>query len=86
MVDEISQSITSEAVAETDRGVPASPGIRNLVARIENAVGEGFLQPLSATEDKRIEGDDDLTRDLREIEALRDELHGLRHRISNGAP
>ena len=86
LVDEISQSITSEAVAETDRGVPASPGIRNLVARIENAVGESFLQPPSATDDKNIEGDDDLTRDLREIEALRDELHGLRPRISNGAP
>ncbi len=84
-VDEISQSITSEVVAEPDRGASASPGIRNLVARIENAVGEDFLEPPSATDDKIIEGDEDLTRDLREIEALRNELHGLRHRISSGA-
>lgn len=84
-VDEISASIAPEAVVESDKSVPASPGIRNLVARIENAVGEEFLDPPSAADHIMVDDDDDLSRDLREIEALRDELHGLRHRISAGA-
>jgi hypothetical protein len=81
----ITPAITPEVDEEIDRSVPASPGIRNLVARIENAVGEEFFEPPSAADDKQLVDDDDLSRDLREIEALRDELHGLRHRISAGA-
>ena len=70
----------------TDRSKPASAGIRNLVARIEKAVGEDFFEKHPAVEaSSRDDDDDDLSRDLREIEALRDELHGLRHRISAGA-
>jgi cell division septum initiation protein DivIVA len=71
---------------EKDRGKPASPGIRNLVARIEKAVGEDFFENHPAVDaGGKDDDDDDLSRDLREIEALRDELHGLRHRISAGA-
>jgi hypothetical protein len=83
--DEIPQSHSSDIVAETDKSAPASPGIRNLIARIESAVGEEFFEPPAATNDEDVGSDDDLTRDLREIEELRDELHGLRHRISAGA-
>jgi hypothetical protein len=75
----------SDVVSQTDRGETASPGIRNLVARIEKAVGEDFLDPTSPSDDSANESDDDLTRDLQEIEALRDELNGLRHRIAAGA-
>jgi hypothetical protein len=84
-VDDMPPLITSKL----DQSAPASPGIRNLIARIENAVGEDFLETQSAANDKSLdddaEDDEDLTRDLREIEALRDELQGLRHRISAGA-
>jgi hypothetical protein len=65
-------------------GEPASPGIRNLIARIEGAVGADLLEmSLASAEGEDL--DDELTRDLREIEALRGELHGLRERISNGS-
>ena len=84
-MDSNSNPTISDVVAQSERSESASPGIRNLVARIENAVGEDFLEPVTASDDKEKETDDDLTRDLREIEALRDELHGLRHRISAGA-
>jgi len=62
---------------------PASPGIRDLVSRIENAVGPEFLDGFSQSDDDE-PMEDDLSRDLREIEALRGELNGLRERISNG--
>lgn len=78
-------SVEAEVSTETDKNLPASPGIRNLVARIENAVGEEFFEPSSAADDKNEDDEDDLSRDLREIEALRYELNGLRHRISAGA-
>jgi hypothetical protein len=67
----------------------ASPGIRDLVARIETAVGPELIEPLAdrnnngSVEDLYEEGDE-LSRDLQEIEALRGELHGLRQRISSG--
>lgn len=63
---------------------PASPGIRNLIARIEGAVGPNLIE-MSAQSGNDDETDDELTRDLRDIEALRGELHGLRERISSGA-
>ena len=58
---------------------PLSPGIRDLVQRLEG----GTLQSLSpeGTEDESAE-EDDLSRDLREIEVLRGELMGLRERVS----
>jgi hypothetical protein len=62
---------------------PASPGIRDLVARIENAVGPEFLDTSSGADEDEL-AEDDLSRDLREIEALRGELNGLRERISSG--
>ena len=64
-------------------GGPASPGIRDLVARIEGAVGRDVVEISPGPEDD-VDPDDELTRDLREIEALRGELHGLRERISSG--
>lgn len=68
----------------------ASPGIRDLVARIETAVGPEILESQSTGDDDEnddsfYEEDDELSRDLQEIEALRGELHGLRQRISSGA-
>jgi hypothetical protein len=71
--------------SHTDKSEPASPGIRNLISRIESAVGEDFLEPQFVGDSGEPETDDDLTRDLREIETLRHELHGLRHRIAAGA-
>jgi hypothetical protein len=65
-------------------GEPASPGIRDLIARIEGAVGVDLMEKSSSSVDED-EEDDELTRDLREIEALRGELHGLRERISGGS-
>ena len=76
------QSKGPEVLSQTDKSEPASPGIRNLISRIENAVGEDFLEPTLVSHDENVQDDDDLNRDLREIEALRDELHGLRHRIA----
>lgn len=61
---------------------PISPGIRNLVERLE---GVSFAP---STEQDDVQADlseDELSRDLREIEALRGELLGLRQRISGGA-
>ena len=83
--DEFVQPMATEIDAETNRDEPASPGIRDLVARIEGAMGEGFMEIPSTTKDTKIEAEDDLTRDLREIEALRGELHGLRQRILSNA-
>ena len=86
------QEATQSERKQADRGKPASPGIRNLISRIEKAVGEEFLEPSvqrlersSTDEASDTEDEDDLTRDLREIEELRDELHGLRHRIAAGS-
>jgi len=86
-VDELPRPVARAPVARKDGPATASPGIRNLVARIENAVGEDFLDPPFAKKNKEPEAEpeDDLARDLREIEALRNELHGLRNRISAGA-
>ena len=64
-------------------GEPASPGIRDLIARIEGAVGADLMEKSSSSGDE--DEEDELTRDLREIEALRGELHGLRERISGGS-
>lgn len=51
----------------------ASVGIRDLIARIEGSVGN------DADEDA---SDDDLSRELREIENLRNQLSGLHNKIS----
>lgn len=79
--------------AETDRvtnnlsekqSVALSPGIRDLIGRIEEAVGPVSLE---ADEDETIPSAEigGLSKDLQEIEELRSELMGLRGRIaSNG--
>ncbi len=57
-----------------------SPGIRNLIQRVEGSVGDTG-EPSSDPEDD-FDGDDDLARELKEIELLRSELSGLRDRIT----
>lgn len=60
----------------------SSEGIRDLVSRIENAVSTPVEKSVSqAAAD---EEDDDLARELQDIEALRNELNGLRNKISAG--
>lgn len=65
----------------------ASEGIRNLISRIENAVasptGATELNGAPGSEDTEDE-DEDLARELQEIESLRTELNGLRNKISAG--
>jgi hypothetical protein len=83
--DEISIP-SSEPVHEDS----ASEGIRNLITRIEDAVAS----PAGATELNGAapagdavsadEEDEDLARELQEIESLRNELNGLRNKISAG--
>jgi hypothetical protein len=60
-----------------------SPGIRSLIQRVESSVGETGGVSSEAGDDGEAE-DDDLARELREIEMLRTELSGLRDRISAG--
>lgn len=84
-LDHRSTQIPSDFIKEA-----ASPGIRDLVARIETAVGPEILETQTSRADDEdlgplYEEDDELSRDLQEIEALRGELHGLRQRISSGA-
>lgn len=66
----------------------ASEGIRDLISRIETAVAtpddrapEAGAAETGSSEDDE---DEDLTRELQEIEALRSELNGLRNKISAG--
>lgn len=60
-----------------------SPGIRSLIQRVESSVGETGGVSSETGDDGEAE-DDDLARELREIEMLRTELSGLRDRISAG--
>lgn len=68
-----------------------SEGIRDLISRIENAVPTSEDAAADAAHDdgemgdENDEEDEDLTRELREIEALRNELNGLRNKISAGS-
>lgn len=60
----------------------ASEGIRDLITRIEGSVsgtaGKAEMTPVADGEDE------DLARELGEIEALRNELNGLRNKITAG--
>ena len=56
-----------------------SPGIRSLIQRVEGAVGDPDGISDEAGDDDE---DDDLARELKEIEMLRNELSGLRDRIA----
>ncbi|MPY69199.1 MAG: hypothetical protein GEU92_03830 [Alphaproteobacteria bacterium] len=59
-------------------GESTSPGILNLISRIQ----DGFpATPAPHSQDE--EGEDELARDLREIEVLRSELDGLRARMAS---
>lgn len=81
--DEISIP-SSEPVTEDS----ASEGIRNLISRIEDSVASPSastaLNGTDAADDDR-EEDEQLTRELEEIESLRNELNGLRNKISAGS-
>lgn len=57
-----------------------SPGIRNLIQRVEGSVGDAG--ELSSDPEDDFDGDDELARELKEIELLRSELSGLRDRIT----
>jgi len=66
-----------------------SPGIRSLIQRVEGSVGELDGLSIEADDDEFGNGDDygvgeddDLARELEEIEMLRNELSGLRDRIT----
>ena len=59
---------------------PSSVGIRNLIGRIERAVNRSSGQGDQAT------GENEVDRELEEIEHLRSELNGLRARISSSGP
>ena len=62
-----------------------SPGIRSLIQRVEGSVGESDGLSVEADDDNDCDGDgedDDLARELEEIEMLRSELSGLRDRIT----
>jgi hypothetical protein len=68
----------SDVVEDDDPpGETLSPGIRSLIERVEGPADEpvGFSSEAS-------DEDDDLARELKEIEMLRSELSGLRDRIA----
>ncbi|CAN0392779.1 unnamed protein product [Discosporangium mesarthrocarpum] len=83
--DEDDLSIPQSAPVEE---ASASEGIRNLISRIEDAVAtpedpaadDRSADMETASDDE----DEDLSRELQEIEALRNELNGLRNKISAG--
>ncbi len=64
-----------------------SPGIRSLIQRVESSVGESNGLSVEADDKDHgagdgVEEDEDLARELEEIEMLRSELSGLRDRIT----
>lgn len=78
------------AVADADTAIVSeslSPGIRTLISRVEGVFDEtregdhGEPEENAAISDDA-GSDDDLEHDLKEIEKLRTELQGLRHRIN----
>ncbi len=77
-------------VADVDTaivGESLSPGIRKLISRVEGVFDDGAEdRPPEPKENATISGDassdDDLERDLMEIEKLRIELQGLRQRMN----
>lgn len=66
------------AVAEES----SSTGIRDLIARIEGSVKAAADKSARDKTGKAGEPDDELSRELREIEALRNELSGLHDKVS----
>lgn len=68
-----------EDASGDDPDFSLSPGIRSLISRIEQTSPSAGA--VAADDDDDID-EDGLSRDLREIETLRDELSGLRDRMS----
>lgn len=70
---------------DTPIDTPLSPGIRDLIARVEGSMGERLgddsVAPAEGSLDAS-ESPEELDQDLLEIEQLRNELLGLRERIS----
>lgn len=88
-LDTLSSDVGEDEIDGANRDVAQeslSPGIRNLIQRVESSVGEP--DRLSVGSDDDVDGEDgvdeDLARELQEIEMLRSELSGLRDRISAG--
>jgi hypothetical protein len=69
------------SVTRAASGASRGTGIRSLLSRIELAVNKSKDEPPAAAE---AEEDDDLARELREIEDLRSELNGLRQKMAAG--
>ena len=88
----LATAATQDDEDDADRDVTEeslSPGIRNLIERVEGAVGEAETPPNGAGDEFDAFGggadaadDEELARELKEIETLRNELSGLRDRIS----
>ena len=78
---ELTGADTETAIASAPEASlrPVSPGIRSLVERLE---GITIQSTDYQNESDDIPEEDDLSRDLREIELLRGELMGLRERIA----
>tara|TARA_R110000787_G_scaffold89896_21_gene190242 strand:+ start:249 stop:1034 length:786 start_codon:yes stop_codon:yes gene_type:complete len=79
LTDPPSDTVTAIASAPEVPLRPVSPGIRSLVERLEGITIQSAA-PQDEADDQPEE--DDLSRDLREIELLRGELMGLRERIA----
>ena len=82
-LDTRSSDATEDEDDRSDRDVPEeslSPGIRSLIQRVEGAARKPA--GISPDADDDAHGDDDLARELEEIEQLRNELAGLRDRIT----
>ena len=79
---EVSETETDYDTVRPVEEESGSPGIRDLISRIEGAVG-GKSRKRAAKPSPR-KSDDDLARELAEIESLRNELSGLRDKISAG--
>lgn len=90
VVAESPSGAPGRAVADTETpnaGESLSPGIRKLISRVEGVFDDGMEDRASepketATISDDASSDDDLERDLKEIEKLRTELQGLRQRIN----
>jgi hypothetical protein len=80
--DLIDDSPTSGETPSSDlpANEPASPGIRRLIERLEETVIRENIAPAAVEEE---EEENELDRDLREIEDLRSELLGLRDKIAS---
>lgn len=90
LTDALDDDVDVPAPPPQERGLESgnavSPGIRNLISRIERSFDREAdpSQQTSAGAASAENGDEDLSRDLDDIRRLRDELQSLRTRIGAG--